>query len=232
MLRGVFALADTYVREIMTPLSEMFAVPISARLSEIKPVIRKLNYSYIPVYEERIDRLTGIVNVVDILYAEDDSQDMGAFIRSAYYIPETKIIAELLEELRTAEDPIALVIEEHGSCVGLVTLEDILEEIVGDIGPLDHHQPPSIHSDDPNIWVVDARTDIDVVNRTVGLALPKDRCDTIGGFVLKLFGRIPQQGEKIVYDSKEFLVAEVFDYGISEIHISNVQALEPKRKSR
>ncbi len=232
MLRGVFALSETCAREIMTPLSEMFAVPIGTSLEQIRSMIRELDYSYIPVYEERIDRLTGIVSVLDILYANDETEDVGGLIRSAYYIPETKLIGQLLEELRVGEEPIALVIDEYGGCVGLVTLEDILEQIVGDIGPLDHGPSYTVEATSSSSWVVDARTDIDIVSRAVGIEIPRDRCDTIGGFVLKLLGRIPEQGEKVEYEGKELIVAEVFDYGISEIHINNIPQQDSRRRKR
>ena len=221
MLRGVFALNRACVREVMIPLSEMLAVNVNTPTEQLKAMVRETDFSFVPVFEERIDRLTGIVSVMDILYAPQESENLSSFFREAYYVPETKVIGELLEELRESEEPIALVIDEHGSCVGLVALEDILEQIVGDIGFNGTNRVRHIEATGTNSWVIDARADIDVVNRELGLNIPKDRCDTIGGYLLKLFGRLPEQGLKLEYEGKEFLVAEVFDYGISEIHVSD-----------
>lgn len=232
MLGGVFRLPETSAREVMTPLSEMFAVPVGTRIDQVKRMIRELDYSHIPVYEERIDRLTGIVSVLDMLYAKDDTDDVGTLIRSAYYIPETKIVGELLEELRSAEDPIALVIDEHGGCVGLVTLEDIFEEIVGEIGPFESGPSYTLEATSSSSWVVDARTDIGTVSKGVGVDIPRDRCDTIGGFVMKLLGRLPEQGDEAEYGGLTFSVAAVFDYGISELNISRAEKQGDRRRKR
>lgn len=222
MLRGVFALDRTCIREIMIPLSEILAVSVNTPTEQLKGIVRDTDFSFIPVFEARIDRLTGIVSIMDVLYAPQESDDLTCFMREAYYIPETKVVSELLEELREAEEPIALVIDEHGSCVGLATLEDILEQLVGDIGFNAIGRSHHIEATGANSWVIDARVDIDVVNRELELNIPKDRCDTIGGFLLKQFGRLPEQGMKLEYQDKEFLVAEVFDYGISEIHVNDI----------
>jgi len=223
MLRGVFALSHTCVREIMIPLSEMMAVHIATSTEQLKAMVRDTGYSFIPVYEERIDRLTGIVSVMDILYAENEAEDLGSFVRSAYYVPETKITGELLDELRTAEEQIAIVIDEYGSCVGLVTLEDILEQIVGEIGY--ERAIHAIEATGDTSWVIDAKTSINEVNQSIGTDIPKDRYDTIGGFLLKMIGHLPEQGETIKYQGKEFTVAEVSDYGISVVHVNSPRTM-------
>lgn len=222
MLRGVFSLNRTCAREVMIPLSEMLAVNINTPTEQLKAMVRETDFSFIPVFEERIDRLTGIVSVMDILYAPQEAENLDSFIREAYYVPETKVIGELLEELREAEEPIVLVIDEHGSCVGLVTLEDILEQIVGEIGFNDTNRIRHVEATGTNSWIIDARADIEVVNRELGLNIPKDRCDTIGGYLLKLFARLPGQGDKLEYEGKEFLISQVFDYGISEIQVTDI----------
>jgi len=225
MLRGVFALNYTSVREIMMPLSEIMAVHIATSTEQLKAMVRDTGYSFIPVYEERIDRLTGVVSVMDILYTQEETDDLNSFVRSAYYVPETKTTGELLEELRTSEEQIAIVIDEHGGCVGLVTLEDILEQIVGEIGYERVSHAQRIESTGEKSWVIDAKTSVDEVNEALSTNIPKDRYDTIGGFLLKMIGHLPEQGEKIRYQNKEFTVAEVSDYGISVIDVNDVQPL-------
>lgn len=230
MIRGVFALSHTCVREIMIPLSEMMAVHIATSTEQLKAMVCDTGYSFIPVYEERIDRLTGIVSVMDILYSEDEHEDLNSLVRSAYYVPETKPVCELLDELRTAEEQIALVIDEYGSCVGLVTLEDILEQIVGEIGY--ERTIHEIEATGDKSWIIGAKTSIDEVNDAIGTHIPKDRYDTIGGFLLKMIGHLPEQGEKIKYDEKEFTVAEISDYGISVIHINIAKPMLPSPQSK
>ena len=222
MLHGIFSLAGTTAREIMIPLSEMVAVHIATPIEQAKAMIQHSNYQYIPVYEDRIDRLTGIVSVMDILYAPEGMHELNPFIRTAYYIPETKVISELLEELRVATEPVTIIIDEHGSCVGFIGLDDLLEQIVGEIRYSHKRQPLHVEALGNNSWTLDARTPIDIVNSTLRTNIPKDRSDTIGGFMLKLIGRLPEQGEKVTFDAIEYTVDEVFDYGITVIHANKM----------
>ena len=223
MLRGVFSLSTTIARAVMTPLSELMAVHVATPTEQVKAMVRHSNYHYVPVYDERVDRLTGIVNIMDILYASHETNDLSSFVQSAYYIPETKLMSDLLEELRSAEDPVAIVIDEHGGCVGFVTMEDIIEQVVGEIRYNHKRHTLYIESLGNGAWALDARTSIDVTNEELGTNIPKDGCDTIGGFILMLLGRLPEQGEKIAYGNFQFTVEEVFDYGISRFHVTQIR---------
>ena len=232
MLSGIFSLSKTTVREIMIPLSEIVAVHIATPIGQAKAMVQHSKYLYLPVYEERIDRLTGIVSIMDFLYAPSGTSELGSFVRTAYYVPETKLIGDLLEELRLASEPVTIVIDEHGSCVGFVGLEDLLEQIVGEIRYSHKRQPLHVEALGNNSWTLDARTPIDIVNVTLGTNIPKDDYDTIGGFMLKTIGRLPEQGEKVTYDSIEYIVDEVFDYGITVIHANRtVTQIPDKRRS-
>ena len=222
MLHGIFALSKTTAREIMIPLSEMVAIHIATPIEQAKAMVQHSNYQFVPIYEERIDRLTGIVSVMDILYAPQGTNELSPFIRPAYYIPETKLIGELLEELRLATEPVTIIIDEHGSCVGFIGLDDLLEQVVGEIRYSHKRQPLHVEALGNNSWTLDARTPIDIVNATLITNIPKDRSDTIGGFILKLIGRLPEQGEKVTYDTIEYTVDEVFDYGITVIHANKI----------
>ena len=152
MLRGIFALGKTTAREIMIPLSEMVAVHIATPIEQAKATVQHTNYQYVPVYDERIDRLTGIISVMDILYAPQGTSELNPFIRTAYYIPETKLIGELLEELRLATEPVTIIIDEHGSCVGFIGLEDLLEQVVGEIRYAHKRQPLHVEALGNNSW--------------------------------------------------------------------------------
>lgn len=232
MLHGIFALSGTTVREIMIPLSEMVAIHIATPIAQARAMIQHSNYQYVPVYEERIDRLTGIVSVMDILYAPSGTNEISPFMRTAYYVPETKVIGDLLEELRLGTEPVTIVIDEHGSCVGFVALEDLFEQIVGEIHH--NHKRRVLHIEQlgNNSWILDARTPINTVNATLGTNIPKNHYDTIGGFVLKLIGRLPEQGEKITYDAIEYTVDEIFDYGITVIHANKMSSQVSDENSR
>ncbi|MBF75629.1 hypothetical protein CMK20_15795 [Candidatus Poribacteria bacterium] len=218
MLRGIFALSNTTVRELMVPLSELMAVHISTPTDQVKSMVKNSNYQHLPVYEQRIDRLTGIVSLTDILYAHSEESELTSFIRPAHYVPETKLASDLLEDLRTAEDPVAIIIDEHGGCVGFISFFDIIELIVGTISHTQRRHNLQIEALGNGTWVIDARAPIDIVNEQLGIQVPKDRCDTIGGFILKLLGELPAQGVKINFDGIEFEVEEVFSYGITVLH--------------
>ncbi len=218
MMLGIFALSKTTVRKIMIPLSEVIAIHVATPIEQAKAMVQHTSYQYVPVYEERIDRLTGIVSIMDFLYAPTETSKIDSFIRAAYYVPETKLLGDLLEELRLASEPVSIVIDEHGSCVGYIGLEDLLEQIVGEIRYSHKRLPLHVEALGNNSWTLDARTPIDIVNTTLNTNLPRDDYDTIGGFILKTIGRLPEQGEKVAYDSIEYIVDEVFDYGITVIH--------------
>ncbi len=232
MLRGIFSLSTTTAREVMIPLSEIIAVHVATPVEQVKAIVRHSNYQYIPVYEERIDRLTGIVSISDVLYAPQKLNELNSLIRPAYYVPETKLTSDLLDELRIAEDPIAVVIDEHAGCVGFVTLEDMIEQIVGEIRYNHKRHTPPVELLDNGSWIVDARTSIDMINSSFGTNIQTDRCDTIGGLILSLFGRLPEQGEKIHHSGFEFSVEEVFSYGISVIHARQIKSVIPAEQRR
>lgn len=232
MLRGIFSLSTTTAREVMIPLSEIIAVHIATPIEQVKAIVRHSNYQHIPVYEERIDRLTGIVSISEVLYAPPKLNELNSLIRPAYYVPETKLTSDLLEELRIAEDPIAIVIDEHAGCVGFITLEDIFEQIVGEIRYNHKRHTPPVELLDNGSWIVDARTSIEVINTSLGANIQSDRCDTIGGFILSLFGRLPEQGEKIHHGGFEFSIEEVFSYGISMIHARQIKSIIPAEQRR
>ena len=231
MLRGIFSLGKTTAREIMIPLSEMVAIHIATPIEQAKAMVQHSNYQYVPIYDERIDRLTGIISVMDLLYAPQGTNELTPFIRTAYYIPETKVIGELLEELRLATEPVTIVLDEHGSCVGFIGIEDLLEQVVGEIRHSHKRQPLHVEALGNNSWTLDARTPIDIVNTTLSTNIPKDRSDTIGGFMLKLIGRLPEQGEKVTYDAIEYTVDEVYDYGITVVHANKMPSQASSNES-
>ena len=233
MLRGVFSLSTTAVREIMIPLSELVAVHVNTPTERVKSVAESANYRFVPVYEERIDRLVGVVDVMEILYTPREYNDVSAFARRLERVPEAKFAGELLEEMLGSTEPVAAVIGEHAGCTGFVTLEDILELIVGEIRYNHKRHTPHAELLGNDHWSLDARTSIDVVNDELGADIPKSRCDTIGGFILAQFGRLPERGEKVVYDNIEFMVEDVFGYGIISVQATRIDVpRNPNKRNR
>ena len=219
LLRTVFDLRTLTAQEVMMPLSEMVPLTVGASCAEVPKFCRVSNYRYIPVYNERVDWLIGVVDAAEVLTSEQDEDDLGPFVREAYYVPALKPAMDLLSELQQSEIPVAVVVNEHGSCIGVVELVDVLEKVVGEIVSNRKRDTPRIEEIGRGEWRTDARVLIPEVNMALDTQIPTDQCDTIGGFILTLIGRLPQKGETIEYEALEFNIEEVFKYRISRIRI-------------
>lgn len=218
LLRAVFNSKTLTAGEVMVPLSEIAPLTVGAPSSEIPKFCRTSSYRYIPIYNERVDHLLGVVDAMEVFTSEPNDSDLSPFVRDVYYVPALKSAMDLLDELRQSEIPAAIVVNEYGSCVGIVELIDILERIVGEITTNRKRNTPRIEKLGREEWRIDARVLIADVNTMLDLQIPTDRCDTIGGFILMLLGRLPQEGEKVEYEDFEFNIDKVFKYGITQIH--------------
>ena len=218
LLRAVFDLKALTAQEVMVPLSELTPLTITSSPSEVPAFCNTFNYRYIPIYNERVDRLLGVIDAMEVLTSEEHDDGLSPFVRDLLYVPSLKSAMDLLGELRQSEIPAAVVVNEHGSCIGIVELIDILEKIVGQITANRKRDTPHIEKLGKREWRIDARALIVDVNIALNIQIPTDRCDTIGGFILMLIGRLPQAGEKIEYEDYEFDIEEIFKYGISRIH--------------
>ena len=219
LLNSVFDLIALTAQEVMMPMSEITPLPVESPTSEVPGFYRTFNYRYIPVYSERVDRLIGVVDAMDVLTAEQTANDLSLFVKDTLYVPPLKSVMDLLGELRQFEVPAAVVVNEHGSCIGIVELVDILEKMVGKITTNRRRDTPRINKLGTSDWRIDARALIVDVNIALNIEIPTDRVDTLGGFVLMLLGRLPQKGEKLEYENLELIIDEVFKYGISRIQV-------------
>lgn len=217
LLSAIFELHTLTAQEVMLPLSEAAVLIVGSPSSEVLTLCRASNYHYIPVYNARVDQLLGVVDAMEVLTSEHHDNDLSSFVRDVNYVPPLKSAIDLLGELRQSEIPIAIVVNEHGSCVGIVELIDILERIIGKVAANRKRTTPHIEKLGASDWRIDARMLITDVNKVLDTRIPTDQCDTIGGFVLMLLGHLPQKGEKVVYEAVEFNIEEAFKYGISQI---------------
>ncbi len=199
MIESVIDLRDTQVEEIMTPRTDISGVEQTASLLEIKELIAESGHSRIPIYEETIDKVLGVIYAKDLLLLnQDDPFDVTKMMREALFIPETKLLRDLLHEFQERKVHIAVVLDEYGGTSGLVTFEDILEELVGEIiDEYEEEEPAAIHRLDDLTVEVDARMRIDDLNDELHVTLPEDEdYETIGGFVFSTLGKIPKVGER------------------------------------
>jgi CBS domain containing-hemolysin-like protein len=219
MLHSILEFGETVAREVMIPITQVVAISREAGLEEWRRLVRRHGYTRLPVYEGRVDRLVGVVNVFDLFYEPKRGQRVSDYMRPLPVVPETKTIESLLVEMRRERQAMVAVVNEFGSCIGILTVEDIVEEIVGEM--VDEHETAvvRIQSLGPRTWVVDALTDVDDVNEELGLNLPKDRYDTIGGLVLRHLGRIPRVGESVTVGSVRLEVLDVYRYGVRRVKL-------------
>ncbi|HPP76415.1 MAG TPA: hemolysin family protein, partial [Armatimonadota bacterium] len=231
MIHSIFEFTDTIVRQVMVPRIDMKTVEVDSGLNELLDVIIKFGHSRIPVYEDSIDNIVGVVHAKDllpVLAKEMHEMDIRSVMRPAYFIPETKKIDELMAEFKRSKIQMAIVRDEYGGTAGLVTLEDLLEEIVGDIMDEYDVEERMIDMLDPNHAIVNARMDIGDLNEQMELSIPESEdYETIGGFVFDLFGRQPAEGESVQYENMTFTVKSTEGGRLHKIEIVRIPQPEP-----
>ena len=198
MIESVIELGETRVNEVMTPRTEMVAIPKEADLDTVLDTVRKKGHSRIPVYDGTIDTILGLLYAKDLLQLENGSPfDLTAVMRKVLFIPEAKLVRDMLREFQDQKLHIAVVLDEYGGTAGLVTIEDILEELVGEISDeYDPTAPAELKRIDEHTVELDARMRIDDVNHELKIELPEDEdYETIGGFVFSQLGKVPKVGE-------------------------------------
>jgi putative hemolysin len=215
MIHSIFEFGDTLVREVMTPRTDMICADAADPVSEGVNLVIREGYSKLPIFEENIDHIIGVVHDRELLlYVSRGEQNapLRKLMRPIKAIPENKKVDELLREMQAEKVSVAIVVDEYGGTAGLVTMEDLLEEIVGEImdeyDAEEHDREPEILQAGDRQFIVDARMNIDDVNEQLGLHLPTEDFESIGGYTFGLFGRVPVPGEQVVIDGGVVLVVE------------------------
>ncbi len=228
ILTRVFEFSDRDVREAMIPRTEIIGVPKSATVEELLQIFKHHRHARFPVYEENLDNIVGIVNIKDVLALLADNpqvrnkrlEDLD-IIRPAYAVPETKPIGELFQELREQQIQMAIVIDEYGGTAGLVTTEELAEEILGRITDEWVIEEPDIKEIEPNVFEVNAHVRVDEINEELGIDIPEnDLYETVAGFILYKLGHIPNEGERLHWDGLEFQVLQMKGPKIERIKIT------------
>ncbi len=223
MIRSIFTLRDTVVREIMVPRTDMACVPVDATLREVLSEIIACGHSRIPVFDGTIDNIVGLIYAKDLLKywgMAESAVGMRRIMRSPYFIPETKNLEELLHDFRKKRVHIAIVIDEYGGTSGLVTIEDLLEQIVGDIQDEYDLEEEWLEEQPDGSVVVDARLPIEELEEHFGIEVEREKFDTVGGLIFHLIGRIPAIGEEVTTDAIRLTVLEADERKISKVRIS------------
>ena len=207
MIQGIFSFRDTIAREIMVPRTDTVYAEAETKLPEIIQIIIESGHSRIPIYQDNIDNIIGTLHAKDLLPSWGAS-DMALrdILRPPYFIPETKKISEVLKDLRDNKSHMAIVIDEYGGTAGILTLEDIIEEIIGEImDEYDAEQKLIIEHEDGSISV-NARLDVEKLEDFLQVDLPEGDFESVGGFIISLIGKVPEVNEKVIYDSLEIVI--------------------------
>ena len=221
MIQGIVDLSATTVKEVMLPRIDTVFIAVDSTREELLERIIESSHSRFPVYEETIDNVIGILYIKDVLKSliKDDSIDIKALARKPFFVPETKRIDDLLRELRRRKVHIAVVVDEYGGVSGIVCMENIIEEIIGDIQDEFDDEKEDILELGSGAWLCDARVNLEDLSEQIGIPLPEDEFDTLGGFVFDLFGKIPVKYEKVMWEGNSFIVQDVEGHKINSVKV-------------
>ncbi len=225
MIRGVVELAETSVKEVMVPRIDVVFISKDISINEAVQTLLECGHSRVPVYDDTIDHIAGILYAKDLLkYFIADKNSFEAIkieqiMRKPYFVPESKKLDSLLREFKRRKVHIAVSVDEYGGVSGIVCMEDIIEEIVGDIQDEFDNEDDEIMQIGEGVYLCDARINLEDLNEHIGTELSDEEFDTLGGFVFDLFGKIPVRYEKVSVDNLDFVIQEVDGHKISTIKI-------------
>jgi CBS domain containing-hemolysin-like protein len=225
MIHGIIEIGDMTVREVMVPRIDIAAVEVHKPISEIVTMILKFGHTRIPVYEETIDHIVGVAYAKDLLRynlrpSKNGNGDLRRIVRKPYFVPENKNLSEFLHEMRENRVHMAIVIDEHGQTAGLVTIEDVIEEIVGPIrDEYDTQEEEEIQFLAPNEALLDARVSLNDAREELGLKLDADDVDSLGGYIYSRLGTIPKPGEVIDAEGAVMTVVSVRGQRIGKVRV-------------
>jgi len=224
MIKHIIDFVETTVREVMVPRIDMIYVSANSNYLEVIDVINKHGHSRIPLYRENIDDIVGILYAKDLLLALGDSNNneinLLEICRKPYYVPESKLVSDLLEEFKRQRVHIAVVVDEYGGVAGIVTMEDLLEEIIGEIQDEYDMEEELINKLDSNVWLVNGRVSIDELAELLDIEIEYEDAETVGGLIYDLIGAIPKPGEKVNFEDKiSFIVDQVDGQRIKSIKV-------------
>jgi CBS domain containing-hemolysin-like protein len=220
MLQSILDFGQTTSREVMVPMPSVVSIEKDSSIDLLRSTVRRRGVTRVPVFERRVDRIVGVVHVLEVLIDTEVGDTVAEYMRPITLVPETKRIDRLMIEMQRRGESMVVVVNEFGSCIGIVTMEDIVEEIMGEFA--DEHEVGvrRIRSLGAGTYIIDALTDIDDLNEELGLHLPKLRYDTVGGLVMRRLGRIPQEGEKFEFAGILFEIVEVYPYGVRTVKLT------------
>jgi len=227
MIHGIIQFADTAVQEIMVPRPDILAVPADTPIAVASQLLLSGHFSRLPVYQGALDHVTGFVHLKDLVRAEGAHRPVGELVRPVLFVPETRKVDDLFRDMRRERAHLAIVLDEHGSTSGLVTLEDLLEEIVGDIlDEYDDAEEQPIVQVSERVYLISGKAQLELVREELGLQLEDEEVDTVGGLVFHRLGRLPHPGDVIREGDVTLTVEEVHGRRIVRVKVELPAAAE------
>jgi putative hemolysin len=227
LLQSIVDFNDTLVREVMTPRPDIVAIPADATLGELRALLAEQEYSRIPVFQDSLDHILGFVYVKDLIRLWDaalDERVVARLLRPAHVVPETKRVAELLKDFQRQQVQSAIVVDEYGGTAGLVTIEDLLEEIVGEIRDEYDVEVEPIVDEGNGVFVFSGKVDIDDMAERLGIDIEREGFETVGGFILARAGRVPPPGETLEVEGLHIEVLEAERRRVNKVRVRKLQA--------
>lgn len=231
MINNVFDFGDSKAKDVMTPRTDIVAVPVDVTYEEYVSLVKEEGFSRMPVYGEDVDDIVGILYVKDIFFMDAEEFSAEKYMREPLFTYESKPIAELLAEMKNSRLAVAVVLDEYGGTSGLVTMEDMIEEIVGEIEDEYDDEEEDIEFIKDNEFVVDGSTRLEDFNEMVGTELICEEVDTIAGYILVKLGNFPKEGQEIETDGLRIVVEEMEKKRIEKVHVYKLEIEEPEEES-
>jgi CBS domain containing-hemolysin-like protein len=223
LLRSIASFGDTLVREVMTPRPDIVAIRADSSLEQLKALFREQEYSRIPVFKDNLDNIVGVVYVKDLIQLGED-RPITAIMRPPHFVPETKRVSELLKEFQRQQIQTALVVDEYGGTAGLVTMEDLIEELVGEIRDEYDVEAEPVVDEGNGAFVFSGKVDIDDLSERLKVPIEREGFETVGGYVLSHLGRVPSAGETFELDGMAIEVLEAERRRLTRIRVRRLPA--------
>jgi CBS domain containing-hemolysin-like protein len=225
LLQSIVDFTETVVKEVMTPRPDIVAIRVDATPVDLRVLFREEQYSRIPVYRDNLDNILGIVFVKDLVALPSTAEPpLTTLMRSAYFVPESKRVSELLKEMQRRQMQMAIVVDEYGGTAGLVTVEDLLEEIVGEIRDEYDVESETVTDEGEGVFVFSGKVNVDEVRDRLDVEIEREGFETVGGFLLSQLGRMPYVGETVGVGELSFEVLEVERRRITKVRVRRIAA--------
>jgi CBS domain containing-hemolysin-like protein len=223
MVHGVLDLRETTASSIMIPRTHISSASIDSTLGEIIQLVKECGHTRIPIFEDNIDKIAGLLHAKDLLKLfgeKSDSKIPKDILRKPYYVPGNQVISNLLKDIKSNKTHMAIVTDEYGGTAGIITIEDILEEIVGEITDEHDHDPPLLIVVDENTVLVDARLEVEKLEEHFDVEFPEGEYESVGGFIIHTLGNIPKSGETITFHNLEMTTESADERKIYKIRVT------------